>query len=874
MDVITCHHNSDFDSLASMLAVKKLYPGAIPVFPGSQEKVLRDFLANNQFFKFESRPAKEIDLDQVRRLIIVDTRQPGRIGRLAELLDRPGVEVHIYDHHPPMKGDIIGTVDIARKVGATTTVMVKLLEEKNVDMTWEEATVMMMGLYEETGCFTFISTTSEDFEAAAYLLSRGANLNIAADYVIKEMTVDQVSLLNEMVHALDVVNIGGIDIAITHVLLEDYKGDIAVLAHKLRDMEALDVLFVLAAVGNRLYLIARSRIDEVDAGEIAAEFGGGGHHEAASASIRKIQIEEAGEKLINVLRKKVRVKKTASDIMSFPVKTISPSQSIAAAGDMMAKYGINSLPVVDDGEVVGLIAKEAVGRARYHGLADSEVRDYMNVDVETLPPDAILSKVRQIIIEHNQRAVPVLEKGKLAGIISKSDILRLLHYESLKSPLEPFPHLRRKNIAKMMKERLSEKLFEILHEAGEVADGLGLNIYAVGGFVRDILLGYENFDADIVIEGSGIDFARAFAEKYACKIKVHEKFGTAVIIFPDGFKVDVASARLEYYERPAGLPKVEAGSIKRDLYRRDFTINTMAVRLNSSEFGELLDFYGAQRDIKDGVIRVLHNLSFVEDPTRVFRAIRFEQRLSFKMSRHTQALIGNAVKLNFFEKLSGKRLFSELALILREDRPVKAIDRMEELGLLRFLHPSLRVGEKERKVIGNIIGAIAWYRLLFLKESCITWLVYMMGLLDSLKMREVDEFCIRLAVPGRIRDKLISAKKNGTQVLKRLTRGGLTDKELYHLLKPLQIEALLYISAKGGEAVKKEVSHYITHLMGIKTALTGDDLEKGFGLKPGPEFKEILAGLLDARLDGELKTVEDEMEWVRRRLREFTLSGR
>ena len=867
MEVITCHHNSDFDALASMLAAKKLYPDAVPVFPGSQERVLRDFLTQNSFFQFETTAAKDIDLDKVERLILVDTRQPGRIGRLAEALERPGVEVHIYDHHPPMAGDITGSIDVNRKVGATTTVMVGLLKEKGIDITSEEATVMMMGLYEETGCFTFISTTEEDLQAAAYLLSKGANLNIVTDYIVKEMTSDQISLLNEMLQSLEIINIGGVDIGITHVLVEEYKGDIAILAHKLRDMEGMDVLFVLAAVEGRLHIIARSRIDEVDAGEVVAEFGGGGHHEAASASIKKIPIVEAKERLINVLRDKVRIRKCAKDIMSSPVKTVSASQSIAEAGDMMARYGMNTLPVVEGGVLVGIIFKTAVSRARYHGLAETEVRDYMNVDIVTLDADAALSRVRQVIIEENQRAVPVTDNGRLVGIITKTDILRLLHYETLKSPLEPHPQVRKKNILKLMEERLPEKVMEVIKEAGIVADALDFGVYAVGGFVRDVILGYENLDMDIVVEGDGIRFAKAFAERYKCRVKVHEKFGTAAIILSDGLKVDVATSRLEYYERPAVLPTVEEGSIKRDLYRRDFTINTLAVCLNRTRLGDLLDFYGAQRDIKEGTIRVLHNLSFVEDPTRVFRAIRFEQRFSFKMSRHTQALITNAIKLNFFDKLSGKRLFSELVLILKEERPIKAINRMAELGLLRFIHPRLRVGEKEREVIGNIIGTIAWYRLLFLKERCDPSLVYLMGLLDSLKLKEIDEFCIRLAVPGRLSEKLVTARKTGVVALRRLARGGLKDSELYHLLKPLQMEALLYITAKGGETVKKEVSHYITHLIEIKTALSGIDLKKSFGLKPGPEFKKLLAGLLDAKLEGVVKTREEEMKWVKRRIK-------
>ena len=162
-----------------------------------------------------------------------------------------------------------------------------------------------------------------------------------------------------------------------------------------------------------------------------------------------------------------------------------------------------------------------------------------------------------------------------------------------------------------------------------MGEELSLPVYAVGGFVRDLLLGIENYDIDVTVEGDGILFAETFAKRFGCRCKTHHKFGTGVLIFPDGLKIDVASTRVEYYESPGALPTVESSTLKADMYRRDFTINTLAIRLNTPEFGVLIDYYGGQRDIQERIIRVLHNLSFVEDPTRVFRAIRFEQRLEF-----------------------------------------------------------------------------------------------------------------------------------------------------------------------------------------------------------------------------------------------------
>ena len=194
-----------------------------------------------------------------------------------------------------------------------------------------------------------------------------------------------------------------------------------------------------------------------------------------------------------------------------------------------------------------------------------------------------------------------------------------------------------------------------------MAEGLGYGAYLVGGSVRDLLRGEENLDLDIVIEGDGIAFARVLGEKLGAKVRTHQKFATAQI-FVDSLKLDVATARTEYYESPAALPKVETSSIKKDLYRRDFTINTLAVKLNSRDFGVLIDFFGGQRDLREKAIRVLHNLSFVEDPTRAFRAVRFAERFGFKISRHTENLIKSTLEMNLFDMLSGPRLFEELRL--------------------------------------------------------------------------------------------------------------------------------------------------------------------------------------------------------------------
>jgi len=225
-------------------------------------------------------------------------------------------------------------------------------------------------------------------------------------------------------------------------------------------------------------------------------------------------------------------------------------------------------------------------------------------------------------------------------------------------------------------------VLSVLRDAGICAEEMGFGAYAVGGLVRDLFLQRETLDVDVVIEGDGVAFASRFSADHSAHLLIYERFKTANLVFQDGFKVDVATARTEVYERPAALPLVRPGSIKDDLFRRDFSINTLATCLNPGRFGDLLDPFRAMDDIEEKLIRVLHDRSFVDDPTRIFRAARFEKRFDFIIEDSTGTLIREAVSSGLVEKLSGYRIASELRLILKEEDPLSAIQRLEELGVL------------------------------------------------------------------------------------------------------------------------------------------------------------------------------------------------
>jgi len=380
MEVITTHINADFDALACMLAAKKLYPEAILVFPGSQEGSLRDFFVRSTIYVFEAERMKNVDLDRISRLILVDTRQKSRIGKFAKIVKRPALDIHIYDHHPPSSDDIKGSVEVVKEMGSAITLMLEVLRERDIDITSDEATVMMLGIYEDTGSLTFSSTTVDDFHAAAYLLSQGASLNMISDMVTKELTAEQVFLLNDLIQSATNYTIGGIDVVIATASADQYVGDIAILVHKLKDMENLDVLFALVRMEDRVHMIGRSRIEEVNVAEILLEFGGGGHATAASATVKDLTLIQCAEKLVKVLQGTIEMGKFAKDLMTSPVKTIQAERRLSEAGDLLTRYNINVLPVMRGRKVAGLISRQVIEKASFHGLGDRPVKEYMSTE--------------------------------------------------------------------------------------------------------------------------------------------------------------------------------------------------------------------------------------------------------------------------------------------------------------------------------------------------------------------------------------------------------------------------------------------------------------------------------------------------------------
>jgi tRNA nucleotidyltransferase (CCA-adding enzyme) len=399
-----------------------------------------------------------------------------------------------------------------------------------------------------------------------------------------------------------------------------------------------------------------------------------------------------------------------------------------------------------------------------------------------------------------------------------------------------------------LERHFPEELVSLLRAAGDLAWARGWNLYLVGGAVRDLFLARPNLDLDLVLEGDAIALARKLAEIRGGEVVTHPRFGTAKFR-QQQLSLDLATARSESYPRPGALPVVSPGTIGEDLLRRDFSINALAVHLDPIHFGALLDPYGGRDDLERGLVRVLHDKSFSDDPTRILRALRYEQRLGFHLEQDTEQLMRRDAAV--LDEVSGERLWHELELILKEECPERVLSRADELGVLQKLHPSLK---------GN-----GWVRNRFeraRKAAKPSPALYLALLAYRLSEEENEDLLARLRIRGEIA-KVMRQTIKLRQVTSDLTTPRLAPSAIYHLVQRYSPESISATAlASDSRLVRQRLKLYLTELRHVRPILSGDDLQ-AMGISPGKKLGQVLRALLDARLDGKVQTREQEEELVR-----------
>ena len=871
MDVILGHVSVDFDALASMVAAKKLYPEAVMVFAGSVNRNVREFI-NLHGDVLEFMDPRALDPEAINRLIVVDNRIADRLGDFRDLTAKPGVEVFVYDHHPPSAHDMTGMKDHSELMGSTTTVLVKIIRSKGLEITPFEATLFALGIHEDTGSLTYAGTTYEDAESLSYLMREGANLNVIMHFLGPPLSPEQHELMKRLLSGLELHRVQGVLVALAKAKMDSYVEGASLIAGKLADLENLDVLFTLAEMHGRVVAVGLSRLGQVDVDEVLSGLGGGGHAAAGAAVMKGSTLRKAEKKLLSLLQKSVRPLLSAGEIMSGPVKTISEDTPITEASRRMERTGHTAFPVVgESGELVGIISRKDLDKAGHHGLGHAPVKGFMSRNLIAVEAGASLQEIQALMTENAIGRVPVVRDREVVGIVTRKDVIRALHgSEYLRGFVPPgrVPGYSRAEILEMMQQSLPGDVQTLLRTVSRIAGEEGFSVYLVGGVVRDLLLGFPNLDLDVVVEGDGIEFARLLSRDLKGRVRSHRKFGTAVVILPTGRRIDVATARIEFYEHPAALPTVEVSSVRQDLYRRDFTINAMAVALSGARFGELLDYFGGLRDLERRHVRILHNLSFVEDPTRIFRAVRFEQRYGFRLEMQTEIQARRAVEMEIVGKLTNARVRDELIDIFNEPCPLpfKAVERLQDLGALHTLHPDLEVSEDMRDRYGLLerYGDEAWG---LLDGEGKRWIPCLAAMLADLPPQEAEKWCHQMRLKRGDTETIMQCLCSAPQAIERLTAEKPMPSRVVELLDPLNGEALAYLYMSGGPRVRKTVSSYVRKWKETIPEISGRDLAD-LGLKPSRDYARILTKVREEVLDGRVKGREEELELARRLVKE------
>jgi tRNA nucleotidyltransferase (CCA-adding enzyme) len=861
MHLILTHEQADFDALAASLGASLLHPQAVPVLPRRINRNVRAYLTlygeRLPFVTFEDLGGEPVD-----RVTLVDTQNLTSVKGLKD-----DAQVDVIDHHT-----LDNSLDPAweariETVGASATLLVEALREAPVDLDWVAATMLLLGIYEDTGSLSYTITTSRDLVASAWLLEVGANLNIASDFLNHPLSAEQRDLYEQLLEVAETHQFHGVSVVLAAAQSEGMVDEISTLAHKLRDLFDPAGLFVLVALDGHIQLVARSTSDAVNVAKVAEQFGGGGHERAAAALIREGDLASVRRKLLEMLPSLVIPPTTVGEIMSRGPQLLAPDSKIEDAAQKMQRFGHEGYPVIENGTVVGLLTRRAVDRAMAHRLGDRPVSSVMDAGEVSVHPNDSIEQLQRVMIRHDWGQVPVIdpEKGDIVGIVTRTDLLTTLAAD-LEEAGPP-------NLSDRLEAALPASRLALLKLVAGEAEAAQIALYVVGGFVRDLLLEMPSVDFDLVVEGDAIELGEALAEAYGGRVSSHRRFGTAKwVIDRDSSalkaaigsggaslddlpeSLDLVGARTEFYPHPTALPRVARGSIKLDLHRRDFTINTLALRLDGTRYGQLQDYWGGGSDLKSGLIRVLHSLSFVDDPTRMLRAVRLEQRLGFHIEERTLELLKHATPL--LDRVSGDRIRSELGLIFAEAERGAIMQQLDALGLLEAIHPALawdEVVEARWDQLSQFTLPSEWGltdQLALEPQFFALWLY-------DLSAPQAQAALDRLHVPGWMAREILEAIRVGQGL-----------QELPKQAKPSQVafvqedapEASLitvWLASADRPWMREWVDRYLTRWRHVRPHADGHHLRQ-LGLPPGPAYRDILNSLRAGWLDGDIESQAGE----------------
>lgn len=839
MKLILTHSNADFDAVAATLAAHKLYPDATPVLPERLNRNVEHFLLlYRNGLPFQD--ARDFRIRGLRHVLLVDTQ---RVPTMRGV--RKNTPLQIIDHHQPYAQT---ETILSEPVGSTTTILVERIVAQNIGVNSLEATLMALGIYEDTGSLSYGTTTPRDVRAAAWLLENNAQLDTVRRFLSPPLNDEQQALFERLLAEAESRSVQGLPIMVGAVKVDSRIAEISNVVHRLRDTLETAALFVAVQMPENLLLVCRSSGDTLDVGEIARHFGGGGHARAAAATIYDKQLPEVVSELWEQIHLHVRPVVRVADLMSYGVQTVEAGKRVGTVVQSLRRIGHEGFPVLDNGKVVGLLTRREVDRAIEHGLGGLTVREIMSSGEITLSANDSVFALEAKMVESGWGQIPIIgTNGKLTGIVTRTDLIKhwaRTHPDSPQTTSLAGETFSLEQIGRVLGSPVAQ-LTEII---AQQAQTMGINLYMVGGVVRDLFLNRPNLDIDFVAEGSAIDLAHQLRERYGGEVNSFQPFGTAKWTLDaarlgiDGNlppHIDFATARYEFYEHPTALPTVYQSGIKLDLQRRDFTINTLAIQLSPAT-GPVLDFYGGLADLRSGQIRVLHSLSFVDDPTRILRALRFERRLNFTLEPRTAELMTTALPM--LRRITGERVRNELDLLLHEKEPEQGLLNLQARGVLENIHPALQMNEQFAQWFAAVRSEQLPFRLSDVTD--LYWHIW----LHSLK--PLEEIAQRLLIGRKMIDSLLDAARL-SEHLSDFEREDLRPSQLVERLEGASDNALLTAWFISSELARERLQRYMLEWRHIQPVLDGHAL-RALGLKPGPCYSVLLKRLRNARIDGEI----------------------
>ncbi len=854
MKAITTHEMTDFDGLAAMVLAKKLFPHHQVLQPQKKGRGVEDFLA---LYKDEFSFIQEFTGEEkINELVLVDTQKiPSTL--------LPDITLTIYDHHPPFEVDA-GPGGIIKPVGSTTTILLELIKEKGLKLSEAEKVLAAIAIYSDTLSFTADYTGLDDFQAALFLWQEGFNIHILREFLHLPLNQKQQDLLNELLDLALVWKIKGFNIHVFPYQSDQYISGLNQIAQTLMDIRDADAVFLMLGTDDRQFLVGRARVREIDLGPVMERLGGGGHRGAGSALVRDIDGATLQDKLRGYLEQFISSDLLARNIMSRPVKTITPDTTVEKAEEIMEFYGHNGLIIMDEDDVAGIFSRRDLLKVKKHGLSHAPVKGYMSRRVLTITPETTVPEIQEIMIKNNVGRLPVLdEDGALKGIVTRSDLLKVHHQEQLEvssyGGQMVLPRLQVFDVGDKLGQ-LPSRLEKIFKELTICSSELEIKVYVVGGFVRDLLLGMINYNLDFIVEEDAVLLARRLTRKLGGNLTQFADFNTATVELEDGLALDFAQTRREYYEYPAALPQVEPASLKQDLYRRDFTVNAMVIGLSGTEWGQLIDIFGGFQDLKARRLQALHTMSFVDDPQRVFRGLSLIMRYNFSFSPDTRSLLEEAVEVDIFRNLPAliikdhlKRLlqlgdWSRLAFLFDEFRlwPATLTPVPEKLSweeeALNFLE---QIWNRDPKKRLDPLLVFAGY--VFREESR----GFRASLVENWQLdKKAGRFLVEeLEMKDCFQDKLKETENAA---------------DVFWLFHSCTREMAALMGAQLGPGpLRGKIEKFLLQSSLVEISVSGQDL-LDLGVPRGPILGEILRKIKTARINGEVTTPDEELDLARR----------